>query len=408
MRGGGGHRYRLLPVSRPFPTPRRLAGAMIAMIVAGGLASCGEPGEPSASQLGAKGSEPNAAAALGFPAIATRNTTRVGGGDATADAAGVASAAFPATTSSNRPAAVVLVDKDDWQGAIAASVLAASPIGAPILLTEGEDLPAASAETLDRLDPGGADLLDAAEVIRIGEKPPKPDGRKAISIVGRDPYQLAANIDRVASDARGTPSQNVVVASGEVDQFAMPAAAWAARSGDGLLLTTRATLPAPTRAAIARRDKPNIFVLGPLGVIGPRVEEQLARLGNVRRIEGATAIDNAIAFARYRAAGFGWGITVPGQNFAVASVSRPLDAAAAAPLAAGSLFAPLLLTDSDEPLPASLIQYLRSLQPGYERSPNEAVFNHVWILGDERVVSVAAQARIDEVTELVPIGAPTP
>ena len=49
----------------------------------------------------------------------------MGGADATADAAGVASAVFPATGNSNRPTAVVLVDKDDWQAGVTASVLAA-------------------------------------------------------------------------------------------------------------------------------------------------------------------------------------------------------------------------------------------------------------------------------------------
>src|SRR5947209_19068085 len=72
-------------------------------------------------------SQPQAAAKLGFPAVATRNTVRVGGGDPVADLAGVAAAVFPATATADRPHAVALVDKDDWQGAVAASVLNAAP-----------------------------------------------------------------------------------------------------------------------------------------------------------------------------------------------------------------------------------------------------------------------------------------
>src|SRR5436190_8659957 len=78
-------------------------------------------------------SQPQAAEKLGFPTVATRNTVRVGGGDAVADLAGVASAVFPATTANDRPDAVALVDKNDWRGAIAASVLDAQPLGAPLL-----------------------------------------------------------------------------------------------------------------------------------------------------------------------------------------------------------------------------------------------------------------------------------
>src|SRR5437764_13419497 len=86
-------------------------------------------------------SQSQAAAKLGFPVVATRNTIRVGGGDPVADLAGTASAVFPATGPDTRPEAVALVDKDDWQGGLAAAVLNASPLGAPILASDGGTLP---------------------------------------------------------------------------------------------------------------------------------------------------------------------------------------------------------------------------------------------------------------------------
>ena len=67
-----------------------------------------------------KAEDEQAAEKLGFPSTATRNTVRVGGSDAVADAAGVAGALYPATGDSDRPTAVVLVDQDDWATAIAA------------------------------------------------------------------------------------------------------------------------------------------------------------------------------------------------------------------------------------------------------------------------------------------------
>jgi hypothetical protein len=44
------------------------------------------------------------------------------------------------------------------------------------------------------------------------------------------------------------------------------------------------------------------------------------------------------------------------------------------------------------------------VQPGYEGDPGDAVYNRVWILGDERALSARAQARLDEVATLVPVG----
>src|SRR3954462_14576999 len=180
-----------------------------------------------------------AAAKLGFPTVATRNTIRVGGGDAVADLAGVAAATFPATSKDTKPHAVVLVDKNDWQGAIAGSVLNAQPLGAPVLASDGDKLPAASSDVLKRLDPKGSDLARDAQVIRIGAKPPAPSGLKSGKIAATDPYATAAAVDRFFTAIPGKPSPHVIVASGEQAPYAMPAAAWAARSGDSVLFTKK-------------------------------------------------------------------------------------------------------------------------------------------------------------------------
>src|ERR687895_35270 len=93
-------------------------------------------------------------------------------------AGGPAGAFFPATGTTDRPTAVVLVDQDDWQSAIAASVLAGPPIGAAILLSDAGELPAVTEDTLERLDPRGSDLSEDAQVIRIGPDVARPDGYK--------------------------------------------------------------------------------------------------------------------------------------------------------------------------------------------------------------------------------------
>ena len=383
--------------------------AAIALAAAASLAGCsvGE-GDDRPPQLGTKSGDEDAAAKLGFPSTATKNTIRVGGGDAAADAAGVAGAVFPGTTDAGRPTAVVLVDKDDWQAGVTAAALTARPIGAPLLISDGDELPPVSADTLDRLKPKGSDLSKDAQVIRIGDEPPRPSGYKTAVIEGNDPYERAAAIDRFFSAAKGKPSKNVVVASGEQAEFAMPAAAWAARSGDSVLLTRRGSVPAPITKALREHEKPNIFVLGPERVISKAVAKELGKLGKVRRIQGATPVENAIAFARYERGDFGWGVVVPGFNFTVAGTSRPLDAAASAALATKGVFAPLLLTDRADALPRALETYLLSVQPGFEDDPGQAVYNRVWILGDDKQLSVGAQARLDQITELIPVQANAP
>src|SRR3954454_18172316 len=121
----------------------------------GGGSDEGGGGSPGGPVSPPKSSQPEAAAQLGSPTVATRNTIRVGGGDAVTDLAGVASAVFPPTGKLHRPPAVALVGKEEWRGAIAGSVLSAQPLGPPLLASHGGSLPAATRDVLDRLHPGG-------------------------------------------------------------------------------------------------------------------------------------------------------------------------------------------------------------------------------------------------------------
>ncbi len=389
---------------RPLAT---LAAALATALTLAGCSLGDDDTRPG--QVGATGGDDRAAEKLGFPFTATRNTVRIGGGDATTDAAGVANALFPATNESDRPTAVVLVDRSDWQSAVAASVLAGPPIGAPLLLADGSSVPPATADTLDRLKPRGSDLSKDAQVIRIGDGVARPSGYKTAVVEGDDAYERAAAVDRFFSAARGRPSSSVVLYSGEDAAFAMPAAAWAARSGDAALPVKRDSVPAATRGALREHGKPTVYVLGPPQAVSNKVLAEVRKLAStVRRISAPTPVESAIAFARYRQGNFGWGVEVPGYNFTVANTARPMDVAAAASLASRGVFAPLLLTDQDADLPRPLEGYLLSVQPGYELDPGQAVYNRVWILGDEDALSLNAQARLDRITELIPVQATAP
>ena len=309
----------------------RLTAALACLALAGAGSGCGQANQAVPSPVvGLKGQTSSAGERLGFPGFATKNTTRVGGADPVADAAAVARAVYPSTSPQTRPTAVAIADAGDWHGALAAAALMAPPLRAPLLFSNGGDLPSASADALNALAPSGSAPAGGAQVISVGSGA-RPGGLRNAQIPGQDPFVLAADIDAFVTRARGTPTDAVVVASASAPEFAMPAAAWAAKSGDPLLFVTRDTLPGPTRVAIATHQQPRIYVLGPASVVSQAVIAQLRSLGSVHRVRGPDPVSNSIAFARYIDGTFGWGAIDPGHGLVFASSHRTLDAAAAAP-----------------------------------------------------------------------------
>lgn len=380
-----------------------------ALLLSGGCGGSKQtsPENPTRPALGKRAGEAEAARGLGFPGFATKNTTRIGGADPVADAAAAALAVFPSRSRDTRPRAVVLVDRADWRSAISAAQLMSRPLRAPVLFADGSELPAATSETLEKLNPVGATQAARAQVIRVGDVP-KPDGYRTTDVTGTGFAALAAGIDRIQSTAGGRAAdaqRAVVLASSEHPAFAMPAANWAAKSGDPVLWVTKTTIPEATRKAIVARGRPRMYVLGPASVIAESVVERLKALGEVKRVAGSDPIQNAVAFARYSDGRFGWNIVDPGHGLVFASSRRTLDAPASAPLSAAGTYGPLLLVTEPDSLPAALQGYLLDIQPGHEGDPVRAVYNHGWLMGDEAAISLDMQARIDALLEVQPVQA---
>lgn len=414
------------PLPPPVPPPPRrrrkpvpaalkaIAGLFllaVVFIVAAILGGRGESSAPSTETAAPVSQAPSARSEaptsqtseeLGFPAFATANTTRVGGGDAASTAAGVALATYPSTEPSQQPAAVVLVDRGDWLGAVAASVLAASPIGAPILVSEAGGVPEPTAQALAALDPHGSHRTDGTQIFAIGAASVPPGfaaKRLSGSVVGAP--EIAALRDRLF----GEGPRHIVIAPAAHPSFAMPAAAWAALSGDPILYADEEKLPEPTAEELKRHPHTPVYVLGPSSTISSDVVRKIERIaGSVHRVSGEDPVANAIEFARYSEGGFGWNINDPGHGLVLADSAEPLDAAVSAPLSASGAWGPLLLTDSADTLPSALRGYLLDIKPGYTTDPTRAFYNHVWVIGDQESVSVDEQAEIDELAALAKIG----
>lgn len=388
-----------------------LAVLFIVVAIVGGTGGGDDDGDEAAAPAPVAGppraEEPprggeETTAALGFPLVATGNTTRVGGSAPAANAAAVALAVFPSAAPSQRPRAVTLVGEDDWAGAIAAAVLMAAPVRAPLLYSSADGLPEPTAAALAALQPEGGPDTDEAAAFAIGAVA-TPPGARVVRVDGGDPAALAARVAALRARLAGGPPRHFVVAP-EDPRLAVPAAAWAARSGDPVLFSGPEKLPKATAKAIERHPKVPVFVLGPSSAISSAVVRRIAALGpRVKRVAGEDPVTNALALARYASGDFGWNVNDPGHGFVVARADEPLDAAAAAPLSASGTWGPLLLTDGPDALPPELRSYFLDVKPGYDTDPTRAFYNHVWVIGDAEAIGLGQQAEIHELAELAKI-----
>jgi hypothetical protein len=400
------------------PAPKLLAGlvalALVFIVVAIVFASGGDDeqggGEvtPSAQTTDSGSDEapsPQVAEALAFPAFATNNTTRIGGPDPVANAAGVALAVFPSTNDAQRPAAVTLVGEEDWAGAIAAAVLTAPPLRAPILFSAPGEMPEDSEEALAALAPQGNKATGGASLFTVGAVALPDDAGEVTRVDSGDPAATAAQIATLREQLIGEPPAHFLIASSSQPDFAMPAAAWAARSGDPVLYTDEKKLPAATAQVLKAHPKVAVYVLGPDSVIPKSVVKEIGKVSKrVKRVAGKDAVATALALARYSDGSFGWNVNDPGHGFVLARSDSPASAPAAAALSASGTWGPLLLTEAPDTLPAAVRSYFLDVKPGYTTDPTRAFYNHVWVIGDQEAIDVVQQADVNELAELTKIG----
>jgi hypothetical protein len=340
---------------------------------------------------------------LGFPLVATRNTTRISGPDPTADAAAAALATHPPAPGAKPLQSTVLVPDDDWQAGVAASVLAGPPTRIPVLISGHGSVPDVTTQALAQLDPQGDGPAETQVYSTDGAA--VPSGLRSDQLHGDSPSEIANSIDQLRQRLMKREPEHIVVVSSDGPGYAMPAAAWAARAGEPVLFTGRNQVPSATLAALRRHAAAAVYVLGPESVISKAAISQIGRVSaSVQRFGATGVVQNALLFARYTDGSFGWNLNDPGHGMELANSDRALDAAAAASLASSGKWGPLLITDTADALPPELRSFLLDIKPGYATDPTRAVYNHVWLMGDATAIGGQVQAAVDELAELAPIG----
>lgn len=244
--------------------------------------------------------------------------------------------------------AVFVATGIDYPDALAAAARAGS-IGAPVLLTKSDRLPAATAGELERLDPQevvvlGGDGAIEDEVVEAIEESARVEARR---LAGKDRYGTAALIA-----AEFGSSDTVYVATGRDYPDALAGAARAGRSDAPVLLVRPDTVPDATASALTELGVEQIVLLGGEGVVDEDVEIALTEWGEVTRVAGSNRYATAALLAEADDT-LARAFVASGQNWP--------DALAGA-ATAGTVDAPMLLVRQGS-VPPSTWTTLERLQP---------------------------------------------
>ena len=214
-----------------------------------------------------KSEAPEEPADLGFPAFATRNTTRVAGEDSVANAAGVALATTPTGGVVKGPDGG---DSGRLRGlggrhrrlvALCRAHRRADPLHAR-RLARRVDPGRASTSWLPPAARPPAERRSSRWATRARPRASTPRPSRA-----ERSAEIAVEVLELREKLADEPPEHILIASSDDPEFAMPAAAWAARSGDPVLFAQADSVPSPTIKAIERLEDVPVFVLGPEDVI---------------------------------------------------------------------------------------------------------------------------------------------
>jgi putative cell wall-binding protein len=280
-------------------------------------------------------------AVAAFPFLRTAEAAtvakRVSGADRYATAAEVSEDAFAPGV----PVAF-LATGQNFPDALAGAA-AAGKGGGPVLLTQPTSLPSATANELDRLNPGKIVVLGGTSAVSqsvFDQLDPYTDGT-VTRITGNDRYETAANLSAATFPVPAVGAVYVATGLNFPDALAGgPAAANAPGLGGPIVLVQTSSIPTATATELDRLNPGEIVVLGGTSAVSQTVVDQLDTYtdGTVSRVSGADRYLTAVEISKDSfASGADTVYLATGENF-------PDALAAGAP--AGVAHGPVLLAQS--------------------------------------------------------------
>ncbi|WP_281964725.1 cell wall-binding repeat-containing protein [Serinicoccus marinus] len=242
------------------------------------------------------------------------------------------------------------------QGLVPATGLdqpAVAPDGspAPVLLTKVGELPGATIEALEAIDPDNIVVLGGENAVSTTVSDALEAYGTVTRVAGDDRYETAALVAQQYGDA-----DHVYVATGQDEAFpdALSGSALAGSEGVPVLLTKTDRVPNSVREALAAMGDPEVHVIGgPKAVTGDVFEE----LGASERLAGKDRYGTSVAVAEQ----FGFSADDPAPVVHTATGRDYPDALAGSALA-GYQGVPVMLSRPDG-VPSVVLDGMEALAP---------------------------------------------
>ncbi len=218
---------------------------------------------------------------------------RMAGSSRYGTAAAVSQAGWP-----NGADTVVLARGDDYADALAGVPLAYH-LNAPVLLSAKTYLPGTTAAELARL--GAQKVIILGGTSAVGEQVEmelQNRGLQVERLSGSTRYETAVLIAQKL-ESEGLVPTEIVVAVGTNFPDALAAAAFAARSGQPILLTGTDILPLSTRTYMETLQLQTVIIAGGSSAVSDDVENQIQDYADTLRLSGSNRYSTAVAVAQY-------------------------------------------------------------------------------------------------------------
>ncbi|MDD7795500.1 cell wall-binding repeat-containing protein [Clostridium sp. 'White wine YQ'] len=229
---------------------------------------------------------------------------------------------------------VVLATGEDFPDALCAVPLA-TKYGAPILLTNKNELPSAVQSEITSLNPKEIFIVGGIGVISDNVKNVlQSQGIKVTRISGNDRYETSLAI---AQNVNGPTNSEAFIVTGNDYPDALSIASYAGNKHIPILLTDKNQLPTSVKNYISSEGITKTYVIGGPGVVSDNV---LSTLPNADRVAGNNRYETNMEVLSNFPFFYGETYFATGQSFA--------DALSGAALA-GTLNNPIILVDSSMP-----------------------------------------------------------